>query len=76
MVASGASVFENSFIVAGVNPHTFEGSGAEGGVGCSEVGEVKNRFGGCLDACEIERSGWIASSADCDECAGSEGRGG
>jgi hypothetical protein len=46
VVASGASVFENSLIIAGVNPHSFERSRAEGGAGCSEVGEVESHFCG------------------------------
>ena len=74
VVASGASVFENSLVVAGINPHSFERSGAEGGVGCSEIGEVENRFCGGFDAGEVERGGRITSPADCNECAGSERR--
>jgi hypothetical protein len=46
VVASGAGVFENSLVVAGVDPYSFKCGRAEGGVGCSEVSEVEIRLGG------------------------------
>ncbi len=75
VVASGASVFEDGLVIVGINPDLFESSRAEGGVGRSEVGEVEAGLRGSFHACEIKGCGGVASPADCDDRASSEGRG-
>ncbi len=75
VVVSGASVFEDGLVIAGINPDLFERSRAKGGVGRAEVGEVMVGLRGSLHACEIKGCDGVASPADCDDCASSEGRG-
>ena len=75
MAAGGASVCEDSFVVDGVDPHTFEDGFAEVRVSSPEVGQMNVSFCGVGDKSQVERGGGITSAADSNESAGVQRRG-
>jgi hypothetical protein len=74
VVAGGVCVFEDSAIVAGVDPDALEDGSAKRRVGGAEVLEGNVGFGSGENTGEIEDSGGIFRAADSDYGAGREWR--